>query len=262
MRPARIPMHTCSRPCAQRARTSTMPTRCAMVSAVSQRIEKIRPPLRHLDTLVPMCSAVISGSHLVRIAMGKSAFNCVGRPLSGLVEQRTGHRAKTVGGHFVSGKAKSAQTGVDCVLTHRAFRRPDRREYIAGRSGNLLDLAKQRDRLPRQWHLVRPAHLHLLGRDRPDRSIEVDLVPFGVPQFAGADKDVRQELHGKFGQLLTVIAVDCTEQFANLVCLDDRTIVLWLRRDKRAAKIAGRMRNDPRGRRKTRPVSCSTRRAV
>src|SRR3546814_14194961 len=95
--------------------------------------------------------------------------------------------------------------------------------------------------------MVRPAHLHLLGRDRPDGSVEVDLIPFGVPQFAGTDEDMWQELHGKLGQLLDIISIDRTQQLADTIGLDDRPVLILSGRTECAAKVAGGVQHDPGG---------------
>jgi hypothetical protein len=38
---------------------------------------------------------------------------------------------------------------------------------------------------------MRPTHLHLLSGDIPNTAIKIELGPFGLPKFAGADEEVR-----------------------------------------------------------------------
>ena len=74
------------------------------------------------------------------------------------------------------------------LQTLAAADRPSDDEHVAITAGQLLHLAQQRDRLPRQRDDVRlgllgvalVAHLQLLERHAPDRRVEIDVRPFGV----------------------------------------------------------------------------------
>jgi len=58
------------------------------------------------------------------------------------------HVPETVPGHFVLGEAHRPQRGVDGVLAHAARLAADRRKQEALGAGELVQLAKERDRLP------------------------------------------------------------------------------------------------------------------
>src|SRR3546814_9324860 len=55
------------------------------------------------------------------------------------------------------------------------------------------DLFEQCPDLRRKRHTVGAAHLHLLGRQVPDRAVEVELGPLGLPQLSGTHEHVGRE---------------------------------------------------------------------
>lgn len=79
---------------------------------IAELIEVIAPPLCHLNSLVPVSSAMIGGPHLVLISMGQSSLDSVGVPLSALVKERGCHRSKAVRRHFVARIAQPTQCRV------------------------------------------------------------------------------------------------------------------------------------------------------
>lgn len=117
--------------------------------------------------------------------MRELAFDGVGIEPPAFVEQRRRHRAKTVRGHFLLSEAERAQGGVDRVFGHRPLIAAKRRETISAGAGELPKLLEHADHLAGERHAVRPPHLHLLRREAPDRALEVEFRPFGLPQFAG-----------------------------------------------------------------------------
>ena len=181
----------------------------------------IAPPLRHRDPLVPMRPAMIGRAHLVAIAVRQRAFDRVGVPFPAFVEQGRSHRAKAVRGHFIAGIAKPTQSPVERVFAHRPSPRADGRKNIARRPGRLVNLPKNRHRLPRQRHMMWLAHFGATGRDGPDCGVQIDLAPIRMTKFAGANENMRGELQGKFCYAAAIIVVDCTEQLANPLRVGD-----------------------------------------
>lgn len=128
----------------------------------------VRPPLRHVHSLLPMGAAVIGSANDVLVLVRQRALDRVGRPFAGFVKQRAGHGAEAVGGHLIAGETQPAQRGVDRVFRHWRFRRPDRRENEARMPRNDLCLLQDLNGLPAQRHNMLHAPLHLGGGNAPD----------------------------------------------------------------------------------------------
>ncbi len=88
-------------------------------------------------------------------------------------------------GHFILAKAKAAEGGIDRVFAHAARRRAHGWEEEPATPPEKVKLAEEDDGLRRERHAVLAAHLHLLGRDRPKTSVEIELRPLGCAQLAG-----------------------------------------------------------------------------
>ncbi len=81
-------------------------------------------------------------------------------------------------GHFVLREAKSTEGRIDGIFAHASLARSIGRENIATIPGDAVKLAQQGNGAERQRNAMRPSHLHLRGRDRPNCAIEIDLTPF------------------------------------------------------------------------------------
>ena len=77
------------------------------------------------------------------------------------------------------------------VLRHRALPGMGGREDIGAMAGQRSNLVEQVEHLARQRHLMGPAHLHLLRRDRPHGPLQVEFAPFGLAKLAGTHEDMR-----------------------------------------------------------------------
>ena len=59
---------------------------------------------------------------------------------------------------------------------------------------------------------MRSARFHFTGRDLPDPIDQVDLMPFGVAEFAGAYEHMRRDLQSKLRHHVASEVVDCAQQ--------------------------------------------------
>ena len=73
---------------------------------------------------------------------------------------------------------------------------------------------KKIEHLCRQRHTMRPAHLHLLGRDAPYPLVEFELAPFGVTQLPRPDEQVRGQPQPEQGDGMAGISFDRAHEFA------------------------------------------------
>ena len=71
--------------------------------------------------------------------------------------------------------------------------------------------------LPGQWHAVFPTCLHAFGRHSPDGLIEVELVPFGFSNLAGAGKREDEQTQGQTGGGISVVRFEGAEEFRQLL---------------------------------------------
>ncbi len=103
-----------------------------------------------------------------------------------------------------------------------------------------LQLAQDRNRLARQRDDVLRFHLHALGRDDPDRLIQVEFVPLRADQLAGTDERQRQQAQRVAGQLVAqlAIAVNGAQQLRQFLGRDCG-LMLGLVRGERALQIGG-----------------------
>ncbi len=76
-------------------------------------------------------------------------------------------------------------------------------------------LAEHGNGLPRERNDVNAGNFPLLGRDFSFFPFEVDLFPFGFPQFSGADEGVRLELQRASDDRRPVQVVDGAHQRAH-----------------------------------------------
>src|SRR3546814_15522127 len=77
---------------------------------------------------------------------------------------------------------------------------------------------------------MRQAHLHLVIRDGPDRALEVELLPFGMAQLAGTNKDMRKQAQGHSDDRMSVVVLYGPHQRAHFSGRRDCCAVNDLRR--------------------------------
>ena len=85
-----------------------------------------------------------------------------------------------------------------------------------------------RGSIKRQWHPMRPTHLHAERWDRPHRTVEVEFGPLGQAQFTRSRKQKRKHLQRDPRTGLPVKGVDGTQQSAKLLWISDRGTRRWL----------------------------------
>ena len=73
------------------------------------------------------------------------------------------------------------------------------------------------------------AHLHFLGGDRPDIFVEIELRPFGMPQLAGTNEQMRRQPKSGMRHPIAIESVDRAHQRAHFRGLGDRREVFRLR---------------------------------
>lgn len=108
-----------------------------------------------------------------------------------LVEERRGHRPEAMRGHLLRGVAKTARILIHRIFRHRLARSAEGWEEISPPMVVLMQFFQHRNHLTGQRYPVRAAHLHPFGRNEPDGLIEVYVGPFRLPQFPGAEEDMR-----------------------------------------------------------------------
>ena len=119
----------------------------------------------------------IGASDAVVLHVGQLAFDGIRVPDAHFVEQGRRHHPEAVGRHFLLGIAHPAQRDRDRVFGHGPLPCVEGRKDIGGMAGQGMHFLQYGENLTGQRHLVRPAHLHLLGRDRPDGAVEIELAP-------------------------------------------------------------------------------------
>lgn len=140
-----------------------------------------------------MLPAGIGTAHRVGVHMGELSLDGVGVPHAAFVEERRSGGAEAVRGDFLFPIAHAAEGGVERVFGYWAQDRPHAGEHEPAAPGEWVEAAQYLHRLPGQGRAMGAAHLHALGRDRPDGAVEVEFAPFGGAQFAGTGKEQRQE---------------------------------------------------------------------
>src|SRR3546814_1492680 len=83
---------------------------------------------------------------------------------------------------------------------------------------------------------MRQAHLHLVIRDGPDRALEVELLPFGMAQLAGTNKDMRKQAQGHSDDRMSVVVLYGPHQRAHFSGRRDCCAVNDLRGHQGSAK--------------------------
>lgn len=86
---------------------------------------------------------------------------------------------------------------------------------------------------------MRPSHLGLVRRDRPQRLVEIEVAPFGMTQFAGPHEHVRQELQRRCGVGMPFERLDGAKQATCFLGTGDCGAVDRLGRDQCAAQVGG-----------------------
>ena len=125
--------------------------------------------------------------------MRELTFYPVSVPLL-LVEDGAGHGSESVPGEFVFAVPHAPDGGVRRHVRHGTVFRSNQGEKPPAISGVQCQFAEHGNGLPRERNYVKAGNFHLLGGDFPFFPFEVDLLPFGFPQFSGADEGVRLEL--------------------------------------------------------------------
>ena len=139
-----------------------------------------------------MRSAMIGGAHLIAVPVRQGPLDCIGLPLSRLVQQGAGHCTKAMRRHFIRAETHPAQCRSSGILGHWPVALAHGRKYQPSTARQRAQLAKNRERLPRQWDDVLAPLLHARGRDAPHIRAKVELAPLGLTKLAGPDEDVRQ----------------------------------------------------------------------
>lgn len=150
-----------------------------------------RPRCRSSGSIATQRWLRLGPPHLIGIHMRELALDRIGVPLARFVQQRGRHSPEPVGGHLVRGIAEPPETLVHGVLRHRLPWLSHAWKHVLPMPGDLPQLLDHPQHLARQRHPMRTAHLHPCRGDRPDSRLHIDVAPFGLPEFAGAQKDMR-----------------------------------------------------------------------
>jgi len=109
-------------------------------------------------------------------------------------------RSKAVPGDLIGIESHCPQRRVYGSITHRPIVVPFAPERERAPTGQLLKVTEHRDGLMRERNDVRLAvqlarflAFHARRRDRPNSSIEVELIPSGMPKLTGAQEHHRQQ---------------------------------------------------------------------
>src|ERR1700724_2743466 len=78
-----------------------------------------------------------------------------------------------------------------------------------------MKFIEESDCLTRQRYKMCFFHLHTLSRDIPFGFLEVDLIPFCISQFAGADKNQRRQSQSTARNNASLVAIDSPKKRAN-----------------------------------------------
>ena len=100
-------------------------------------------------------------------------------------------------------------------------------EQVLMVAGDAVQRPQHLDRLPGQRHRMGLALLHALGRDAPERRIEVELGPACLHRLARAAQREPHQPEGRQRLVPTAVARHVAQQAADLVRLQ-RTLVLGL----------------------------------
>jgi hypothetical protein len=131
-----------------------------------------------------------------------------------------------MGRGLVLGVTQAAQRSVQSVLADRPIRRSQAWEHQLAMPCEALEITKNGHGLRSKWHAMFSAHLGSCRRDRPNRVIEIELPPFGVPQLAGTRKQGRPSASVRHGCRLPLVALNGTEKPTKRVGAEDRRAVL------------------------------------
>ena len=115
-------------------------------------------------------------------------------------------------GDFFLRISHATKCGIERVFTHGTLGAARRREDISFAAEHLGQVCEIASNLLGQRDGMRSARFHFTGRDLPDPIDEVDLMPFGVAEFAGAYEHMRRDLQSKLGHHVASEVVDCAQQ--------------------------------------------------
>ena len=150
-------------------------------------VAMIRPCLHNRPAALDHRRAIVrtfDTTELVRQrALGDFAVNAI------VSAPRPERRPPTVRRTHVAGGAQALHPAG--VARDRATTAPEEHERAGA---DRLEGFKQSERLPRQRHVVGLAHLHPALRDRPQRLVEVDLIPTRRPRLGKPGSGQRDEL--------------------------------------------------------------------
>src|SRR3546814_2635156 len=85
------------------------------------------------------------------------------------------------------------------------------------------------------------------SRQVPDRAVEVELGPLGLPQLSGTHEHVGREPERVEGDRVAGIALDRSHELAGALGIGDRREMLGLGHGERTAQVAGRVALGTRG---------------
>jgi len=88
----------------------------------------------------------------------------------------------------------ATKCGIERVFTHGTLGAARRWEDISFAAEHIGQISEIASNLLGKRDGMRSARFHFTGRDLPDPIDEVDLMPFGVPEFAGAYEHMRRYL--------------------------------------------------------------------
>ena len=151
--------------------------------------------------------------------------------------------------HRVTVVPHAAQGSEHPTVRHRPLAGSRTRKHVLAMPRQGLQLAKDRDSLPRQRHQV-PAHqilvglgpLHALARHFPQRRIKVELAPLCLAQLSGAQEHERREPKRSAYHRLALVRIDGPQQLGDLGRVDDRCVAARYRWPQRAgAEELGRI---------------------
>ena len=149
--------------------------------------------------------------------MSELVFNEIRADTQNFIEHGASHRAETVARHFIFLEAHAAESGEDCVVTHRADKGARTRKYETAFPGLRMEFFQDIDRLPRQRNQMRLPHFHPLRRNGPFRLFEIDFGPLRPSQLSWSDKNQRSEPQCALRSEIALIVIDGPQQPSDLV---------------------------------------------
>ena len=140
--------------------------------------------------LIPVMAAGVGTEDRAHVLVRQGPLDGVGRELRPLVQQRRGERPEAVSAHLLFAKAQRPERHANRVLADRPVPAPLAGEAarVGPESGPALQILEDCQSLARERDAMLPAHLHPLGRNRPNRRREVDLIPARQPTLTGRGK--------------------------------------------------------------------------